>query len=161
DEIETAALLKSLQGTRLYLPMVLAVTGGLRRGEILALRWQDVDLENGRAIVSRSLEETRAGVRVKAPKTERGRRTVVLPGFTLDPLRSHKAQQAERRLAAGPAYIDHDLICARDDGAPWSPDAFSTAFASFVRGCELPHFRFHDLRHTHATQLLRQGVHPK
>jgi integrase len=61
----------------------------------------------------------------------------------------------------GPAYNDHDLICAREGGAPWPPDAFSTAFAAYVRGSELIHFRFHDLRHTHATQLLRQGVHPK
>ena len=161
DDRETATLLKSVEGMLFYLPVVLAVTGGLRRGEILALRWQDADLGTGRAIISRSLEQTKEGLRVKGPKTERGRRTVVLPGFTVDALRSHKAQQATRRLAMGPAYSDHDLICAREDGTPWPPDAFSTAFAAFVRGSELAHFRFHDLRHTHATHLLRQGVHPK
>jgi integrase len=161
DEKETATLIKSLEGKQLYLPTVLAVAGGLRRGEMLALRWQDVDLGTGLAVICRSLEQTKEGLRFKTPKTERGRRTVVLPGFALEQLRSHKAQQAARRLATGPAYSDNDLICAREDGTPWPPDAFSTAFAKYVRGCKLAHFRFHDLRHTHATQLLRQGVHPK
>ena len=161
DEAETATLLKLVEGKRLYLPVLLAVTGGLRRGEILALRWQDLDLATGRAVISRSLEDTQDGLRVKSPKTERGRRTVVLPGYTLDALRSHKAQQAAKRLAAGPVYQDNDLICARGDGTFWAPDAFSTAFAALVRGSKMMHFRFHDLRHTHATQLLRQGVHPK
>ena len=82
-------------------------------------------------------------------------------GYTLDALRTHKAQQATRRLAAGPAYNDYDLICAREDGTPWPPDAFSTAFAARVQTSKMAHFRFHDLRHTHATQLLKQGVHPK
>jgi integrase len=161
DEKETATLIKSLAGNQLYLPTVLAVAGGLRRGEILALRWQDVDLGNGRAVICRSLEQTKDGLRFKSPKTERGRRTVVLPGFAQEALRSHKVQQAAKRLATGPAYSDHDLICARPDGTPWPPDALSTAFAAFVRASDLVHFRFHDLRHTHATQLLRHGVHPK
>src|SRR5262249_54416126 len=128
DDKEIAALFKSLEGKQLCLPVILAVTGGLRRGEVLALRWQDVDLASGRAVISRSLEQTKDGLRVKAPKTERGRRTVVLPGFTVEALRFHKAQQTIRRLAIGPAFTDHDLICARDDGIPWPPDAFSTAF---------------------------------
>ncbi len=161
DEAETAKLLKLVEGKRLYLPVLLAVTAGLRRGEILALRWQDLDFATDRAVICQSLEDTQDGLRVKSPKTERGRRTVVLPGYTLDALRSHKAQQAAKRLAAGPAYKDNDLICARDDGTFWAPDAFSTAFAALVRGSKMAHFRFHDLRHTHATQLLRQGVHPK
>jgi integrase len=161
DETETATLLKLVEDTRLYMPTLLAITGGFRRGEILALRWQDVDLQTGRAVISRSLEDTKESVRVKSPKTERGRRTVVLPGFTLDALRTHRAQQAARRLAAGPAYDDNDLICAREDGSFWPPDTFTTLFAARVRTSGLAHFRFHDLRHTHATQLLKQGVHPK
>lgn len=161
DETETAKLLRLVFGTQLYMPALLAVTGGLRRGEILALRWQDMDLETGRAVIVRSLEQTANGLRVKSPKTERGRRTVVFPGYTLDALKTHRKQQAERRLALGPAYEDRGLICARDDGDFWRPDTLSTAFAALVRRSGMTHFRFHDLRHTHATQLLRQGVHPK
>ena len=82
--------------------------------------------------------------------------------MTVEALRSHRAKQAKERLALGPAYNDHDLVCPRAGGTPWPPDMFSTAFAAFVRrsGVMLP-FRFHDLRHSHATHLLRAGVHPK
>ena len=161
DEKEMAALLKLVQGTRLYMPILLGVSGGMRRGEILALRWQDLDLETGRAVICRSLEQTREGLRFKLPKTDRGRRTVVLPSFTCDTLRTHRVEQAKNRLALGPAYHDRDLICPREDGSPWPPDMLSTAFAALVRRSGLSHVRFHDLRHTHATQLLKQGVHPK
>jgi len=161
DGLETTKLLRRVTGTRLYMPVLIAVTSGLRRGEILALRWQDVDLESGRAVIARSLEQTAEALRVKAPKTKRGRRTVVFPGYTLDALRTHKKEQAKLRLGFGPAYQNDDLICAREDGTPWPPDTFSTTFAAMVRRSDMAHFRFHDLRHTHATQLLKQGVHPK
>lgn len=161
DQIETTTLLRLVEGSRLYIPVLLAVTGGLRRGEILALRWQDLDLKTGRATIARSLEQTADGLRVKSPKTERGRRTVVFPGYTLDALKAHKKEQAERKLATGPVYQNSGLVCARADGSEWPPDTFSTAFAALVRRSNLAHFRFHDLRHTHATQLLKQGVHPK
>lgn len=161
DEGETATLLKLVEGTRLYIPVLVAVTGGLRRGEILALRWRDLDLETGRAVIARSLEQTREGLRIKLPKTERGRRTVVLPKYTCEALRTHRVAQAKQKLALGPAYEDEDLICPREDGSRWPPDVLSTAFAAMVRNSNQSHFRFHDLRHTHATQLLKQGVHPK
>lgn len=76
-------------------------------------------------------------------------------------LRVYRVEQSKERLAIGPAYQNNNLICARPDGTPWPPDQFSTAFAAFVRRSGLGHFRFHDLRHSHATQLLKQGVHPK
>ncbi len=161
NENEAAALIRLVKGGRLHLPVFIAVTTGLRRGEILALRWEDLDLELGQVVVCRSLEQTKNGLRFKSPKTERGRRMVTLPGITLAELKSHKATQAQDRLALGPAYEDHGLVCPRIDGSPWPPDAFSTAFADLIRKSDLPHVRFHDLRHSHATQLLRQGVHPK
>ena len=161
DEKETAALLKLVHGTRLYMPILLGISGGMRRGEILALRWHDLDLETGHAVICRSLEQTREGLRFKLPKTDRGRRTVVLPSFTCDALRTHRLERAKQRLAIGPAYHDNDLVCSREDGSPWPPDMLSTAFGALVRRSGLSHVRFHDLRHTHATQLLKQGVHPK
>ena len=69
--------------------------------------------------------------------------------------------ETEARLKLGPAYQNDDLILPREDGSPWPPDSFSTAFAAFIRRSDLPHVRFHDLRHSHATQLLKHGVHPK
>lgn len=161
DETETAELLSKLYGSRLYMPVLLAVTTGMRRGELLALRWEDLDLNSGRAVVSRSLEQTKKGLHFKSPKTDRSRRTVVLPGVTLDTLRVFRVEQSKERLAIGPAYQDNNLICARPDGTPWPPDQLSTAFAALVRRSGMVHFRFHDLRHSHATQLLKQGIHPK
>jgi integrase len=86
---------------------------------------------------------------------------VALPTIALDALRQHKARQAEAKLALGGAYRDHDLVSASDDGRPWPPDSFSAAFVALIRRVDVPTVRFHDLRHTHATQLLREGVHPK
>ena len=162
DDAATAKLLRAATGSRLAIPVTLAVATGLRRGEILALRWKDVDLERASLAVRQSLEQTRSRLcSFKQPKTTKGRRVVALPALAVDALRQHKIEQAKMKLALGGAYEDHDLVCARDDGRPWPPDAFSTAFGGLVRRSEVPAIRFHDLRHTHATQLLRQGVHPK
>lgn len=81
--------------------------------------------------------------------------------MTVEALRSHRAAQEDERLALGPAWNEHGLICPRPGGVPWAPDVFSTAFAAFVRRSGMKRFRFHDLRHSHATHLLRAGVHPK
>ncbi len=161
DEAATAELLRAASSSRLYLPVLLAVTTGLRRGEILGLRWQDIVFENSTLAVRQSLEQTRAGLAFKQPKTSKGRRVVALPTITLEALNRERARQAEVKLALGGAYQDHDLVCARDDGLPWPPDTFSSAFVGLVRRAGISVVRFHDLRHTHATQLLRQGVHPK
>jgi integrase len=161
DETGTARLLHAVEGMRLYMPVLLAVMTGMRRGEILALRWQDTDLEKGKIAVRRSLEQTRDGLRFKQPKTGKGMRSIALPGIAVQTLRRHKIAQAQERLRLGPAYEDNDLVCPRLDGGPWAPDSLSTAFAGLIRRSDLPRVRFHDLRHSHATQLLRHGIHPK
>ena len=161
DEGETASLLRLLGESRLYMPTMLAVTTGLRRGEILGLRWDNVDLVAGTLTVVQSLEQTKDGLRLKTPKTHRSRRSIALLAMTTTELRLHRAKQAEERLALGPAYEEAGFVCPRPGGAPWTPDVFSTAFAAFVRRSGLSQFRFHDLRHTHASHLLRAGVHPK
>jgi integrase len=161
DEHETAGLLSLFGETRLYVPVMLAVTTGLRRGEILGLRWSDLDLTEGVLTVVQSLEQTKDGLRFKPPKTHRSRRSIALPAITLETLRSHRAKQAAEKLSLGTAYEGNDLVCPRPGGSPWPPDMLSTAFAAFVRRSGLRHFRFHDLRHSHASHLLRAGVHPK
>ncbi len=118
------------------------------------------DLDTWRARTMRRLRATTFRG-AKTPKTERSRRVVALPSFSVDMLSTHKRTQTEARLKLGPAYQNNDLVFPREDGSPWPPDSFSTAFAAFVRRSDLPHVRFHDLRHSHATQLLKQGVHPK
>lgn len=161
DENQVASLLEAFKDTRLYLPVLIAATTGMRRGEVLALKWQNVDLKNSSLSVRSSLEQTKGNLRFKEPKTKKSKRTVILPAFTLETLRAHRKTQAETRLKLGRDYHDNDLVCPRADGTPWPPDSLSTLFAARIKKAPVPRVRFHDLRHTHATQLLKQGVHPK
>jgi integrase len=156
DEGQTAVLVEAMRHGPFALPVLLAVTTGMRRGEILGLRWHDLDLDAGRATVQRTLEETRAGVRPKQPKTAKGRRVVALPLVAVEALRRCRAETRGDDSVGGEASV-----VTRRLGQPWSPDEFSRAFASAMRRAGLGGVRFHDLRHTHATLLLRQGVHPK
>jgi integrase len=162
DDKQLGTLLKGAAGKSIYVPILLAVTTGMRRGEILGLRWSDIDLNAGTLAVCQSLEHTRVGgLKFKQPKTRRSRRVVALPHFAVEALRKHRAAQGRTRLQAGSDYKDHDLVCARWDGSPRNPGAVTRAFAKLIADLGLTKVRFHDLRHSHATQLLREGIHPK
>ncbi len=156
---ETATLLRAADGTRLYVPILLTVTTGLRRSELLALRWKDIDGATLR--VRRTLEQSRGGVCFNPPKTKKGRRGITLPQITLEALRRHRTEQKAERLLLGSAYEDDGLVICQANGRLWLPDNFTAAYRRLVRSTELGRVNFHCLRHTHATQLLRQGVHPK
>ena len=133
----------------------------MRRGEILALRWKNIDLERGVARVVESVEQTKAALRFKAPKTEKAR-AVTLPSFVIDELRRLKRQQAEELVALGVRYSGETLAFARYDGEPMPPRSLTHEFAKVAgRVKDVPRIRLHDLRHSHATQLLSAGVHPK
>ncbi|MHB8804604.1 MAG: tyrosine-type recombinase/integrase [Coriobacteriia bacterium] len=153
-------LIDVLEGTQLHMPVLLAVLTGLRRGELLGLRWKDIDFERASLTVRRSLQQTSDGLYFKEPKTKGSKRTVALPANAVAALRSHKSLQAQVRLKLGPAYQDQGLVFADDLGNPWKPDSFTSNFRAASRRAGF-HIRFHDLRHTHATMLLEQGVHPK
>jgi len=81
--------------------------------------------------------------------------------MTVEALRAHRAEQGKERLSIGPDYDDNDLVCPRPGGSPWRPDVFSGSFVKSIRRLDIRQIRFHDLRHSHATHLLRAGVHPK
>src|SRR4029078_13351941 len=104
-------------------------TTGLRRGEIRGLRWSNVDLATATVTVVHALEQTKGGLRFKAPKTHRSRRSVSLAAITIEALCSHRAKQAEERLALGPSYEDHDLVCPRRGGAPVRAALFFIIFS--------------------------------
>lgn len=162
NQEQTGRLLEAAKGTRFHVPVVLAVAAGLRRGEIFGLRWKDVDLKNGSLSIQQTLEKTKQGLAFRQPKTPKSRRLVPLPAFAVAALVEQRRQQSEQRLRAGPAYENHDLVCAGPLGLPQSPDGFSVGFVHFSRALALPRpIRFHDLRHSHATLLLAHGVHPK
>lgn len=159
DGRETNRLLDLLSGSDddiLYLSSSLAVSTGMRRGEILGIKWPDIDTKTKTLTVRRSLQKTRDGLAFKQPKTARSLRTITLTDRALRDLQAHRAKQAEQRLLLGPAYHDDGLVFARPDGRPVDPDAVSQAFAKFrtAHGFKV---RFHDLRHTHATLLLKNG----
>jgi integrase len=139
---------------------VLALTG-LRRGELLGLSWDAVDLDAGRLAITRTLITGKGAPRFSEPKTKRGRRSVALDAGTVEALREHRERQFDERLAWGPAYHDHGLVFAREDGTPIWPRTFSRSFDNHVRDAGLPKIRLHDLRHSHATLALQAGVHPK
>ena len=159
DETESVWLLEAARGTRLYVPILFAVTTGVRRGELLAVRWVDISLASPTVSIRRSLEQTRKGLRFKETKNSRGR-LIDLPAILVDALREHQAKQDGYREMLGKGYEDHDLVFAREDGSIWKPESFTTEYFEFTRKIGVK-VRFHDLRHSHASQLLKAGVSPK
>ena len=161
DLARTAELIEALRGSRLLIPVMLAVLCGLRRGEIAALKWSSVDLDAGQLAVVESAEQTRAGVRYKPPKSGRSR-TVALPATVIGELRAHQLRQAEELLRVGVRQSDDDFVVAQADGTPLRPHSLGQEWVRFLaRTPALPRIRFHDLRHAHATHMLANGVHPK
>ncbi len=159
---EARRFLEAARGERLYALYVLAITTGMRLGELLALRWRDVDLERGTLRVTATLQKTRDGYLFAEPKTERSRRQVVLSPAALEALRQHRLRQLEERLRLGDAWEDHDLVFPNEVGRPLDRTNLThRSFERVLRRAGLPRLRFHDLRHTAATLLLSQGVHPK
>jgi integrase len=153
-------LLAASAGTRFHLPVAVAISTGMRRGEILALRWSDLDADLTVARVRRTLQTAGGILQFVEPKTRRSRRAVELPAFVRPHLERHRADQLTRK-AADPSWAEHDLVITRRDGRPMNPDTLSSGWYRFCRKQGLPHVRFHDLRHAHATLMLLQGVHPK
>lgn len=159
---ELRKFLEHVEGERLYAGYVLAATTGMRRGEVLGLRWQDVDLDAGRVSISQTLVVVGGyEAQYSEPKTARGRRSVALDPNTVEALREHRERQLLERALMADAYEDNDLVFAREDGTLVHPDWFSDAFLAHAKAAGLPRIRFHDLRHTHATLALAAGVHPK
>jgi integrase len=162
DGLGMARLIEAARGTRLYIPILIATTTGMRRGEILALRWGDLDFDSGIIKVSRSLGQTKEGLFIKGPKTPSGYRPVLLPSFVVDSLRHHKTEQAKLRLRLGPDYQDKEgLICVKEDGSPYPPNRLTRNFEDFIERLNIPHIRFHDLRHSLASLLADENVNIK
>jgi len=158
DSTGVASLLAAARGSDLEQPIAVAVGTGLRRGELLGLRWSDVDLEVRRLSVRRSVETVEGVTRTKAPKTARSARTLALPAFVVDVLRRRRAEQNQRRLLLGLGREQDGWIFTRADESAWEPGAFSLAFARLVKRAKLQHVRLHDLRHSFGTLALASGV---
>jgi integrase len=158
---ELTRFLDFVSNDRLYAAWVIAATTGLRRGELLGLRWIDIDLDASRLSVQQTLVSVAYEPRFSVPKTARSRRSVSLDATTVAALRAHRRRQLEERMSWGQAYKDSGLVVTREDGTLVHPDRFTQIFDKHVKHSGQPRIRLHDLRHTHATLALAAGVHPK
>jgi integrase len=159
-EDQARDVLQKLRGSELYPVVLLGLSTGMRRGEMLALRWKDVDLEGGRLRVEQSLEQTKVGgLRFKSPKTKHGRRQIALAAFVIAELRIRWKAQQEQRLKLGVGKAPGDaLVFGNWDGSPRSPNAVTKAWTQAVSTNKLPRVSLHALRHTHASQLIASGM---
>ncbi len=154
---ELAQFLASVRGTRLEAVWRLAAMTGMLRGEVLGLRWADVDLAAARLSVRHALVAVAYDVIESTPKSHNAR-VIDLDPETVELLRTHRQQQMQERQEWGVDYEDHDLIAAREDGSPVHPHLFSQSFGRLVSRATLRTIRLHDLRHMHATLALKAGV---
>lgn len=139
----------------------LALATGLRRGELLGLRWKDLDLEGQVLRVRQTVGALRGAPEFKPPKTRSSRRDVPLPAVMVGLLREHRRRQNEERLRLGEYWHDHDLVFAAANGNPINPDNVSRDFVRLVERAGVPWIRVHDLRHTHVTHALGAGANLK
>jgi integrase len=155
---QVAGLPALLDGHELAAPALTALHTGMRRGEILALRWSSVDLDAKVIRVRESLEQTAAGLRFKPPKSRAGNRDVSLPDNTIEVLRAQRKRLLERRMMLGQGKLgDSDLVFPAWNGEPQRPESFSAAWSELAAELKLG-VSFHALRHTHASQLIDAGV---
>lgn len=164
-------LLPALAEDRLGAAIFLAFATGLRRGELLALRWQDVDLQAGLVHVKRTLARVKnhnapdgtpkTRLDIHDPKTALSKRTVPIPPGCVDALKHHKARQAEERLKLGQTFEDHGLVFCGLEGEPRDPTEFTRHFGRVLKKAGVPAIRLHDARHTFTTLMLELGESPK
>ena len=158
---EVGAFLASVREDRLYAAWLLLATLGLRRGELLGLRWPDVDLTSGRIAIRNTLVMVDGKPAMAEPKTAKGRRSLTLAPQVLEAVRVHRAHQAAERLSWGADYTDSGLVVTTEDGRPMHPESLSSLFVRQAKRAGLSPIRLHDLRHSVASILLAKGVHPK
>ncbi len=160
DTEQVRALLDTVSGERVEALYTVAVSAGLRQGELLGLRWEDIDLEAGTLQVRRTASEARTGLVYEAPKSGKGRR-IQLSQKAVQSLRAHRKRQLEERMEKAGLWEDHGLVFPSEAGTPLGARNLQRAFKIRLKRAGLPDIRFHDLRHTCATILLSRNRHPK
>jgi integrase len=162
DEEETRLFLEGTRDSVYYPIFYLFLFTGLRRSELLALRWQDVDFIYCQLYISRSMHQLKTGEIVfRQPKSAKGNRTIALSPLTLQVLREYRQKREAESLLVDKPFHEEDLVFSHFDGKPLIPDTISRAWDTAVRQIGLKRIRLHDSRHTHASLMLKQGIHPK
>jgi integrase len=159
---QSQQLLAAAKGHPLEALFVLALTTGMRRGEILALKWQDIDFTHNTLHVRRIFTRRPGNRYIEAePKTEKSRRSIMLASLVVELLKEHRTRQLDAKLQAGDAWQDYGLVFCTSVGTPLNPNKVIDRFKTLLKKAGLPPIRFHDLRHSAATILLSMGIHPK
>lgn len=158
SEDEVTQFLEVAKSNRLYIAFLLALTTGMRRGEILGLSWENIDFKNRTIYVEQSL--TMLG-EIQELKSDSARRPISLPKTTVDELRKHKLTLQHEKSIAGPSYEDSGLVVCTRYGTKVLPRNLNRTWYKLRDKAGVTSIRFHDLRHTHATLMLKQGIHPK
>jgi len=162
DEGDIAAFLEAARQTPYYALFHTALFTGMRRSELLALRWCDLDLLLCQVYITRSLHVLKGGqVVIRHPKSVKGKRMVALSPLTVSVLREHQEKQRLDRAMLGKSLMDDELVFSDIEGKPLLPNTVTHAWIKLVRCSGLKPIRLHDARHTHASLMLKQGVHPK
>ena len=154
---QLSRFLATVRGDRLEAAWRLAAMTGMRRGEVLGVRWHDLDLDTARLSVRQSVVSVAYKITISTPKSHQAR-VIDLDSVTCELLSNHHAEQQIERDDMGKDYHDNDLVFSKHDGTHLHPDSFSDAFKRLRIASQLPRIRLHDLRHTHATIALQAGV---
>lgn len=158
---ECRDFLAAVQGHRLEALFSVTLALGLRQGEALGLRWQDVDFEALTLSIRHALQRVEGKLRLVEPKTSKSRRTIALPQVAVSALYAHRQRQGDERALAGSRWREGDMVFTTGIGTPLDPRNLLREFYAIIRTSGLPRVRFHDLRHSAATLLLAQGVHAR
>jgi integrase len=161
DPEEARTFLNTVRGDRLEALYSVAIALGLRQGEALGLRWEDIDMDKCTLKVRYALQRIDGKPQLVEPKTQKSRRTIFMPQVTVNALRAHRVRQLEERLVAGTRWKESGLVFTSTIGTSLDPRNAFRLFQEALQRAGLPHIRFHDLRHTCASLLLAQGVHPR
>ena len=161
NEQEVSQFLEAAKATPYYALFYLVLFTGMRRSEILGLKWQDIDFILGEISVSRSLHVLKGHkVVLRSPKTKTGKRTIALPPSAFLVLNEHKKEQETNCLLLGKKFSESDYVF-NNLGEPFLPNSVSHAWGKIIKRIGIKYIRFHDSRHTHASLMLKQGIHPK
>ncbi|MGG3962181.1 tyrosine-type recombinase/integrase [Geobacillus stearothermophilus] len=159
---EVNRFLNLIKDSSMEIPYLLAIFTGMRRGEVLGLKWDDVDFENKKIRIKRSLcFVSGKGLIFKEPKTKKSKRQISISQHVVNVLKKHKQKQEFQKEKLGTQYQDNNLIVCTDDGKPLDPRSLLRQFYRLIEEASVPRISFHDLWHTHATILMQQGENPK
>ncbi len=161
DATEAATFLAAIRGTAHEALFVVPLSMGLRKGEVLALRWENIDFESRNLRVENTLYRLKGALQIGETKTERSRRALIMPEVGIAALREHRKRQNEARLRAGGAWVDGGFVFTNAIGGPLDPAWALEKLKAVFKAAGLRDIRFHDLRHSFATFLASQNIHPR